>query len=271
MTTQTSASAAAAPATDPAVVAAAATTLAAGDDPALAGTTPDDKAAAEALAKKEADDAAAAQTTNDKAAADKKAADDAAEATRRAALTQEQREAEDKIAADKKAADDAAAAKAKGVPEKYELKLPEGVTLDAEITTAFEAKAKALGLTQKDAQELYDLGAQVTAKNMASMTAQVSQTQASWLAAAQADKEFGGESLVANMAVAKKALSFATPEFKTMLNESKLGNHPEIIRFMYRIGKAMSEDGYVASSAGSGNRDTSLEGRAARIYGDKKN
>lgn len=268
MTTTASASAATA-APDAAVVAAATNTLAAGDDPAAAGQTADEKAAAAALATTQAAEAATAKAAADKVVADKKTADDAAEVTRRAALTDDQRKAEDKTAADKKAADDAAALKAKGVPEKYVLNLPEGVTLDAEITTAFEAKAKALGLTQKDAQELYDLGAKVTAKNMAAMTAQVSQTQASWLAAAQADKEFGGESITANMAVAKKAMTFATPEFKTMLNESKLGNHPEVIRFMYRIGKAMSEDGYVASATGTGNRDTSDAARAARIY-DKK-
>ena len=50
--------------------------------------------------------------------------------------------------------------------------------------------------------------------------------------------------------VALKA--FATPELRELLQKSGLGNHPEIIRFMYRAGKAISTDDYVGASQGSG-------------------
>jgi hypothetical protein len=33
--------------------------------------------------------------------------------------------------------------------------------------------------------------------------------------------------------------------------ETGFGNHPEIIRFMYRAGKAISEDSYVGNSEGA--------------------
>mgnify|MGYP000700477353 CR=1 FL=1 len=53
-------------------------------------------------------------------------------------------------------------------------------------------------------------------------------------------------------AVAKKALdTFGTPEFRTLLNESGLGNHPEMIRMMFRAGKAISEDKFVPAGSGS--------------------
>ena len=75
--------------------------------------------------------------------------------------------------------------------------------------------------------------------------------QDQWTADAKADKEFGGEALAENLSVAKKALDqFGTPELRTLLNDSGLGNHPEIIRAFYRAGKAISEDRFVPAGAG---------------------
>jgi hypothetical protein len=45
---------------------------------------------------------------------------------------------------------------------------------------------------------------------------------------------------------------FATPEFVPFLNESKLGNHPEMLRAFYRIGQAISQDGFVPGRGGAG-------------------
>jgi hypothetical protein len=51
--------------------------------------------------------------------------------------------------------------------------------------------------------------------------------------------------------VAKKALdAFGTTELRSLLNESGLGNHPEVIRFMFRAGKAISEDSMVTGTKG---------------------
>ena len=65
------------------------------------------------------------------------------------------------------------------------------------------------------------------------------------------DKEFGGPALAENLSVAKKALdAFGTAELRTLLNESGLGNHPEIVRLFFRAGKAISEDRVVTGSTG---------------------
>jgi hypothetical protein len=40
--------------------------------------------------------------------------------------------------------------------------------------------------------------------------------------------------------------AFGTPQLRELLNESRLGNNPEMIRFMYRAGKAISQDKFVA-------------------------
>ena len=67
-----------------------------------------------------------------------------------------------------------------------------------------------------------------------------------WVDAAQADTEIGGPNLAQNVAVAKKAMDkFGTPELSKLLDETGLGNHPEIVRAFYRAGKAISEDRFV--------------------------
>lgn len=176
-------------------------------------------------------------------------------------MTPEARKAEDEA---KAKAD--AEAKANAVPEKYEFQVPEGVKVDEAVTAEFSALAKELGLSQEKAQKVYDIGVKSAQSNAQAQAAQVAETQATWLEAAKADKEFGGENLKANMAIAAKAMAFATPEMKTILNESKLGNHPEIVRWMYRVGKAMSEDSYTSGRerlAAAGDVDAA---RAQKLY-----
>lgn len=163
-------------------------------------------------------------------------------------------QAQDGAAADKadgdQGGDQAGDKPAEGAPEKYEFKAPEGSEFDAEIIGSFSEIAKELNLTQEAAQKLLDtMGPRIAERQMGQLEA----IRNDWAQASQTDKEFGGDKLQENLAVAKKALdSFGTPELRALLNESGLGNNPEVIRFMYRAGKAISEDTYVGNSPGAG-------------------
>lgn len=142
-----------------------------------------------------------------------------------------------------------------GAPEKYEFKAPEGGAFDDAVLGAFSEVAKELNLPQDEAQKVIDKVAPVLQARQAEQLAAVSNE---WAQSARVDKEFGGDKLDENLATAKKALdAFASPELRTLLNESGLGNHPEMIRLMYRAGKAISEDRFVAGKTGSpqGQRD----------------
>lgn len=138
-----------------------------------------------------------------------------------------------------------------GAPEEYaDFTAPDGIALDPEVTGEFKAVAKELNLTQEQAQKLANLGATITQKQAGQTTALLEKARAEWTQAATADKEFGGDALKANMSVARKAMDqFGTPELKSLLNESGLGNHPEVIRFFYRAGKAISEDTFVGGGS----------------------
>jgi hypothetical protein len=148
-----------------------------------------------------------------------------------------------------------------GAPEKYELTLPEGVTMDESGLTSFSELAKDLNLTQDAAQAMLAK----MAPAMQARQADVKQAaMAEWGTQSKGDAEFGGAKLTENVALAEKALKqFGTPELSTLLKESGLGNHPEIIRAFYRAGKAISEDGSFVNGAtkGAGN-----ESAAQRMY-----
>lgn len=142
-----------------------------------------------------------------------------------------------------------------GAPEQYEFVIPEGSTMDAEGLEAFSEVAKELNLSQDAAQKVIDKMAPAMA---ARQVEAIEAVKTEWAEGSRADKEFGGDKLNENLATAKKALdTFGTPELRTLLNESGLGNHPEVIRMMYRAGKAISEDRFVAPSSGgpTGSKD----------------
>ena len=131
------------------------------------------------------------------------------------------------------------------VPEAYELKMPEGVELDQAATTEFTAIAKELKLDQAAAQKLADIGAKM-AQRQADAHAQLVET---WTEQVKTDKEIGGDKLAENLGVARKAIdTFGSPELKALLNSTGLGNHPEVVKLAFKVGKAISEDGFVSGS-----------------------
>lgn len=147
---------------------------------------------------------------------------------------------------------DAAKADAKpAVPETYEFVAPEGVTLDASLVAEFTPIAKELGLTQEQAQKVVDLHTKAIAATETKIREAWESQQAGWLEAAKADPEIGGAKLTDTVAVAKKAMDrFATPQLREVLEQTGLGNHPELVRLMAKIGKAISEDTLVGVNAG---------------------
>lgn len=182
------------------------------------------------------------ETNEAKAAAD-------AEEARRAALTDEERAAEDKAKAD-------AEKEAEGAPEAYDdFNLPEGVELDAAIADEFKAAAKELNLSQAKAQQLVDLGTKMSQSWTDRAIEAFDARATGWREAAMADAEFGGQKLNETLPVAVKAREqFGTPELKTLLDEFRLGDHPEVIRFFYRVGKATSEDSFVQQGKPGGDK-----------------
>ncbi|SDH23109.1 hypothetical protein [Propionivibrio dicarboxylicus] len=134
-----------------------------------------------------------------------------------------------------------------GAPESYtDFTAPEGTTLNEDAMTEFKALAKERNLSQEDAQKFVDIGAKAVQLNNNRILEAVESTQAQWLADAKADKEFGGDKLGESLAVAKLARdTYGSEGLIKFLDESKLGNHPEMIRFFARIGRTIKPDSAV--------------------------
>lgn len=140
-------------------------------------------------------------------------------------------------------------AQPESAPEAYEFKAPEGTQFDESVIGQFSEVAKELNLSQDAAQKLLD---KMTPALEARQAEAVQAIRTEWESTSKADREFGGDKLNENLSVAKQALEkFGSPELRTLLNESGLGNHPEVIRLLYRAGKALSEDGFVSSTGAS--------------------
>lgn len=152
---------------------------------------------------------------------------------------------------------EAAKPEAEVVPEQYEFKAPEGMEYDPETMKLYAEAAREAGLSQEKADLILGKVAPYLAQQQ---QAAVAQAREQWATDSRADKEFGGDALQQNLAVAVKAMEqFGTPELKDLLNQSGLGNHPEVIRVFYRAGKALMQDGFVV---GKGVSETGSDARS---------
>lgn len=140
----------------------------------------------------------------------------------------------------------------------YEFKMPEGIDLDEDSANEFKAIAKELKLPKDAAQKVVDLAAK---REQARADAFVKQVK-DWGEAVKADKELGTPE---NLAACRKTIeTFGTPELRTMLETSGMGNHPEVVRFVTAISKVLSEDKFIAGRDGGNAQPRSLE---ERLYG----
>ena len=137
-------------------------------------------------------------------------------------------------------------------PADYEFTMPEGVQLDNTAAAEFKAIAKEAGLDQATAQKVADIGAKM-AQRQTDAHAKLVET---WTESVKTDKEIGGDALAENLGIARKALDqFGTPELRDVLNATGFGNHPAVIKAFYKIGKAISEDGFVKGAARGADTD----------------
>lgn len=138
------------------------------------------------------------------------------------------------------------------VPEDYEFQAPEGGELNKELVDEFKPLAKELGLSQENAQKLVDFQNKAEQKKQENWN----NLQQEWMDKSQNDQEFGGQAFEENVAVARKALdTFGNDAFKEFLDFAGAGNHPEVIRFLYRVGKAVDEDKMHKGNASDGPKD----------------
>ena len=146
------------------------------------------------------------------------------------------------------------------IPEAYELTAPEGLTIDADLLAEATPIFKEAGLSNDQAQAILPAAKSLMEKTQQSTLQSLidsgNQQRKAWLDAAKADEQIGGNKWDASLGNAAKALdALGHPEgseFRTALNETGFGNHPEMIRIFARLGEMVGEDGdFVRADAGA--------------------
>ena len=132
------------------------------------------------------------------------------------------------------------------VPEEYDLKAPEGFEeLDSTLTDNFVPFAKEAKLSNEQAQAVVDM----YGKGLQSFAAQQqeawSATLNEWRETSRKDQEIGGVKLDAVVSDARTALNvFGNTALTGVLKDSGLGNHPEVLRFLWKVGQAAKNDNF---------------------------
>lgn len=129
-------------------------------------------------------------------------------------------------------------------PDAYaDFVMPEGVQVDEALLNEALPIFKDLGLNQDQAQKLVDFQAAQVQAGMQKQVDAFNDQKKEWLGLSTNDKEFGGDKFDENVKIAQSAVNrFGTPELKQLLDDYGVGNHPEIVRFMVKVGRLTAED-----------------------------
>lgn len=128
--------------------------------------------------------------------------------------------------------------------------LPDGMELDSAALESAVPLMQELGLGQEQAQKLVDWYAEQVQAGSQKQNDDFNQLMNDWRAQSMNDKEFGGAKFDENVKLAKSAINkYGTPELKQLLEDHGVGNHPEMVRFMVRVGQTLREDNPGAAGA----------------------
>lgn len=138
-----------------------------------------------------------------------------------------------------------------GKPEAYDykdVKLPEGMALNEDMTKQFNEYADKLNLSQKGANDLMAMAVELTQKTQQQTVEAMGKLQEAKIEGYRqllnSDKEVGGANLKESIATANVAYDafFPDEELRTMLAEGGLNVHPKFIKALKAIGSQMKND-----------------------------
>lgn len=138
-------------------------------------------------------------------------------------------------------------AKEDAAPESYaDFKAPEGVELNSAVVDSFKGIAKKLNLSQEKAQSVIDA---ITPVMVTQQVEFINKVSGQWLEKAKKDPEIGGSNYDASIQRAIKVRDRfgkgADGNYDADIAELfslPVGSHPGFIKFLARVGAAISED-----------------------------
>jgi len=167
------------------------------------------------------------------------------------------------------------------VPEDgYKFAPPEGYEVSPDVQdklNEFSTIAETANLSQEQYQALVAWQVEQGVASIEDYSNAYTQRVHDWAEQAKSDEELGGENFSANLTIANQAVEqFSTAGLKSILAKSSatnpdglgIGNHPELVRLFYRIGKAMGDSDLIAGGAAD-NQGDPLQRMYPSMYPDK--
>ena len=155
------------------------------------------------------------------------------------------------------------------VPEEYEaFNLPEGVEIDTAALEQATPLFKDMNLSQEQSQQLVDLFANITQERSEALAEQAASIRSEWQEGIKTHPEFGGAKVDASLATSRKPidavfgdvvepeagaseaqvkafLEHPNTQFRQLLTDTGIGDHPLFFEFMVKVGKSFSEGSFV--------------------------
>lgn len=138
-------------------------------------------------------------------------------------------------------------------PAELKLALSQGSRLTQSDLDRISANARAKGLNQDQATAI--LGdAEAAAAGVVTRQQEAHKLQReAWTKEVNADPELGGAKLAETQRLSQIVIDrFMSPALRTLAKETGLGDHPEFVRMLAKIGRAASEDKPFSSVTPSG-------------------
>ncbi len=147
------------------------------------------------------------------------------------------------------------------IPETYEFTMPEGVEMDAALAEAATPVFKDMGIDQAGADKLTGMFASWQNNQVNDAAKAFGEQLDSWAKELKSDKDFGGDDYEENSGIADLAVEkLGSQELRDFLQASGGCNHPAVVKFMWAVGKLVSEDTPGGGDQG-GEKEGSIESR----------
>ena len=132
-------------------------------------------------------------------------------------------------------------------PEAYQFTFSDGVEVDEQVLENFREVAFSEGLSQQQAENIATMYAGLVERQMDEQQAVMAETEAGWLKELKQGREYAKTVASARLAMER----FGSPELNTLFNETRLGSHPALVRFVARVGRELAEPVFIQGKGGS--------------------
>lgn len=148
-----------------------------------------------------------------------------------------------------------------------EIKLPDGVQVDAAMLDSFRPVAAEVGLDSEKASRLAGWYAEQVKANTEAQLQAVEKQSTEWAAAIKVDPDVGGAKLEGSVSAARSAIDrFGGDPLRAEIDKYGLANNPELFKFCVRVGQAIAEDSTRVPKAPPGGGPLSYQERIQKRY-----